>query len=1079
MALCAKDLDDDGRLEVLLGTEDRNIYVLDDDGKLRWRYVLYHSVLALETADIDNDGRQEILAGCANGVLYVFTSAGDLTWKYETKDRIQTLRVDDIDQDGNVEIVMVEENHLEVLRVVNQQELTHLIALCWELLLAERNPLMALQPLITHSEPMLRAAALIKLAELEPVSPQTLDILSDAMKDSFTYVRKNLPEALMYTFPADPVRTRLLLTALFTERLRDVRIEVVEHLELLARHDWQAVQSYLERALDSDDRHTRRAVVRKIAHLLQKYGPEIKNSQATLGENILRVLLVAARDTQSTWVRQEAGRVLAAFLNLFKEEFWPYLYRLFENRLDYETLSNMAYNLSLSEIRQAVVCLLSFLFDFNPSQAETTLATTAKTFQTLSSSQYAYSLDLWLLFRELGQLFHLNSIEDLSEYEFHLKPEQFQTTAIRYPHTVQFLRIGEQLHTVMHPLKISLQRYDDNDKLNSLLESIAALEALQRLVDREYGVSPLPGAPLPNLPEFVLLKTLFARWQELFSAQRNKLHGHADIKCSLQSRSVHQEEVVGIWLRVANQGRALAREVKVTLLSDKSFTTTNLAHRPAMFEALLANQETGAEFLIRPVPDANSVTLTFEATYETVEHETQREIFQERLNFVERPQTFTRIENPYSTGTLTQDINMCYGRGVSLAYLQDNLTRNSAQTVLVLYGQRRSGKTTLLNQLAKTGLLDRHIPVMIDLQEWTYNLNVNRLLFAFADKIFKALHKRGFSLPEPQRRDFFGPSEDPMFSFGRFLDKVETLLERQKLILLLDEFEELEHHVNKGNLEPEIFRYLRSLMQKRQYIHFLLSGTHQIEKLTRDYWSVFFNIALHYPLPSRISPEGAEELIREPVIGSLEYEPQVVHKIRLLTADQPYMIHLLCRELVDHCNKMEKNYATLNDVNLVLKNVFTTGTVHFDWLWERFEPKQQRLLQIIAEGVKDEERMLDKNEIRKLYGQYHYFYDQDEVTDSLKELRAEDVIDAVSSGEQQDSASDDTRYTIANGLFRQWLKQNKRLNRRYFAGAEHIRAAHPLRCAPLLQSISWIETFQLLISLCHNTMNQATRNMAH
>src|SRR5258707_15456160 len=218
--------------------------------------------------------------------------------------------------------------------------------------------------------------------------------------------------------------------------------------------------------------------------------------------------------------------------------------------------------------------------------------------------------------------------------------------------------------------------------------------------------------------------------------------------------------------------------------------------------------------------------------------------------------------------------------------------------------------------------------------------------------------KSGFSAPEPRRKDFVGALEDPAFSFEKFLDKVEILLGGKKLILLLDEFEELEYHVEKGHLEPEIFRYLRSLMLERQYIHFLLSGTHQIEKLTRDYWSVFFNIALHYPLPSRIAPEGAEALINEPVSGFLEYEPQVVNKIRQLTADQPYMIHLLCRELVDHCNKMEKNYATLNDVNLVLKSVFNTGTIHFDWLWKRFEDgkAQQLLLQVIAEGMKEEGR---------------------------------------------------------------------------------------------------------------------------
>jgi hypothetical protein len=138
---------------------------------------------------------------------------------------------------------------------------------------------------------------------------------------------------------------------------------------------------------------------------------------------------------------------------------------------------------------------------------------------------------------------------------------------------------------------------------------------------------------------------------------------------------------------------------------------------------------------------------------------------------------------------------------------------------------------------------------------------------------------------------------------------------------------------------------------------------------------------------------------------------------------------------------MEKNYATLNDVNLVLKSVFNTGTIHFDWLWERFVDEearkdekaqqdgkaQQLLLQVIAEGMKEEGRFLNLDDIKKIYSQYHYPYKYDDIIDALKELRAEDAVETINSGEQQESINENTRCTIANDLFRQWLRQNKRL----------------------------------------------------
>src|SRR5439155_20091549 len=105
----------------------------------------------------------------------------------------------------------------------------------------------------------------------------------------------------------------------------------------------------------------------------------------------------------------------------------------------------------------------------------------------------------------------------------------------------------------------------------------------------------------------------------------------------------------------------------------------------------------------------------------------------------------------------------------------------------------------------------------------------------------------------------------------------------------------------KGKLEPELLDYLRSMMQYHHTINFLLSGTHKLEQLTQGNWSVFFNIARQYRL-SRLSSQGAKDLIMNPVKGHLEYDSYALEKIRQLTADQPYLIHLICRSIVDYCN---------------------------------------------------------------------------------------------------------------------------------------------------------------------------------
>ncbi len=130
--------------------------------------------------------------------------------------------------------------------------------------------------------------------------------------------------------------------------------------------------------------------------------------------------------------------------------------------------------------------------------------------------------------------------------------------------------------------------------------------------------------------------------------------------------------------------------------------------------------------------------------------------------------------------------------------------------------------------------------------------------------IFKqSLAKNGIDVPLNPVEDY---EKHASFSLNRFLDVVEENLKDRMLVILIDEFEVLEALVNQRKLAPEVFDYLRSMVQNRQNITFLLAGVHTIQKLTAGYWSPFFNIANQYRL-SKLSEQGAINLITRPVRG--------------------------------------------------------------------------------------------------------------------------------------------------------------------------------------------------------------------
>jgi ATPase domain predominantly from Archaea len=505
---------------------------------------------------------------------------------------------------------------------------------------------------------------------------------------------------------------------------------------------------------------------------------------------------------------------------------------------------------------------------------------------------------------------------------------------------------------------------------------------------------------------------LLTKWRAIISAELARLRDKAKITPELQTKVVRREEQVGVWLCIHNEGHSPADHMSVELLKSKHFEIVGNAL--VELEEVPSRGEEIAEFIIRP--KSNSLHLEFRIVYGDAEARSKVLLFGDQLNLLETSSAFKPIKNPYTSGTPVHNEEMFYGREDDLQFLKENLTSISNNMVIVLYGQRRSGKTSLLYQLVNTAILEPHVPIYIDMQNEAYKISVSTLLRSIAFSIHRELKKRNILMERPGIKDF---DEDPTFSFNLFLDDAEALLGKRKFIILIDEFEVLEQKATEHALDPEIFEYLRSLMQHRRCINFLVAGTHTIERLTARYWSVFFNIARHHRL-RKLSAESATQLIVQPVTGYLEYDPFAVRKIRQLTADQPYLIHLVCRSLVEHANLLHKNYITINDVNFILDGVLETGKAHFGWIWDQISLEERLVLSVVSQEGKYEGGLVSLIDIEDTYKHFGLVFNRKKVMPALQNLIDGDVIV---------SGPDGMQFRVLMGLTRLWLQKNKPLGR--------------------------------------------------
>ncbi len=990
-AVCAIDINADGYHEILVGSEDRTVYVLDNQGHLKWRYYTAHRVLDVTAMDIDQDGNVEVLLGVGDGQIYVLSSEGNLLWRYKVNDRVRFVRAADVDQDGSTEVIVGSEDRLYLLRVLKLPQLLQQIEQCWQILRQQRQIEELLVELSQQSIALLRAYALRKFAHQPELLEQKLDLLQKFISDPSSEVRLTFAQVLPMLYRAYPDYVRRSFEALLADRERDVRLALVESIPAIVQINKEVGFAYFDRLTRSVDMWVRHTVVRKLYELVEPFP-----------QQSFRLLLATTQD-EVGWIRLESARTLAHYFDLHMNNLIAGARALIAKGVDlsvYDLISQRTSNPVVANVFHVIV---DFFFGLDETNVQARLEGAVRAFE--ETKNIKYGEEMWLVYRELYRLHRMRTIEEIARYKY-VMDESIPANTIYFEDT---LRLFPQITSITNSLAVYLRREGLGDRLASLLEATTNIEALYTSLEGDY-LRPL--VQKSRLSERLIFAFLLKRWRNIVTTELIRLRGKADLRLELQTRIVQQEEYISVWVTIRNEGNSPADTVRVILRASQDFSV--ISEETIVFETIPSRSALSGEFTIK----ANCARphLTFELIYSDASSKEEKMLFGERLEIQETKQEFRRIPNPYKAGAPIHDQEMFYGRKEDLEFLRKNLTNTMANTAIVLYGQRRSGKTSLLYQLVNTPILSPHIPVYIDMQNESLGINIGKFLRDIAYYTHRALKNEGLPINRPNLKDF---DEDPTFVFNLFLDDAESLLGERKLVILIDEFDILEQKVNEKALPREIFEYLRSLMQHRRGINFLFAGARSIEQLTAGYWSVFFNIARHHRI-SMLGEEASAQLITRPVEGFLEYDSFAIKKIQQLTANQPFLIQLVCRALVDHCNLLQKNYVTINDVNTVLDDVMETGEIHFKWIWEQATQEERILLSILAQEGGEERRLLSLADIEEVYEHHGLLYNQKKVLQALRELTQNDIIESASKG---------THFRILLALSQRWLRETKSLRR--------------------------------------------------
>ncbi|MFF0492051.1 hypothetical protein ACFYTQ_23735 [Nocardia sp. NPDC004068] len=324
--------------------------------------------------------------------------------------------------------------------------------------------------------------------------------------------------------------------------------------------------------------------------------------------------------------------------------------------------------------------------------------------------------------------------------------------------------------------------------------------------------------------------------------------------------------------------------------------------------------------------------------YECFEKPGTSELFSIPVRFASTT-SFTPIYNPYesySGGSVVDDPEMFFGRKLLLQKILGELTVGPPGQCFVLYGQKRSGKSSILSQLTRRLTLP-HIVANVTLGEINASTANTSFLRLCVEELRETAKKEGFE------NEIHWPSrnlgDEPLAEFKRLLrdvhHKVADLLGQPiRIIYLVDEFTYMYEYITEGVVDGSFMRQWKALHESKLFSTVLV-GQDSMPGFKRKFPNEFG--VTHDERISYLDVKSAGQLCEKPIHldGRTRFRGRSLDRMLSLSGRSPWFLQIMCDELVRHLNERRADLITESDINAVAK-ALVSGSAMLPI--ERFDP---------------------------------------------------------------------------------------------------------------------------------------------
>lgn len=316
-----------------------------------------------------------------------------------------------------------------------------------------------------------------------------------------------------------------------------------------------------------------------------------------------------------------------------------------------------------------------------------------------------------------------------------------------------------------------------------------------------------------------------------------------------------------------------------------------------------------------------------------------------------------RFEQPYSLEAVETTEELVGREEIVDKLLRQTLTKNIGSSYI--FGQKRVGKTSIVKTLRSRILSDDYLVIFLESGDYicpTAKDTVIKLGRKICQKI-NTFNTKFSSLKIPEF------TNGAFSSLIDYLDSVLTIDPKIKILIILDEFDELPKELYKrGDFGDSFFLTIRSISQKTPFGFILVGGEkiayimscqgHALNKFRsmrvdyftkENYWNDF------------------TELIRRPVKKWFEISDTAINDLYIETAGNPFYAKWICSNMFDLMVNLRDCHVSSTEIDVAvdksLSEIASNSFQHF-WddaifedsgeLFEEISIKRRRLLLAFA-----------------------------------------------------------------------------------------------------------------------------------